>query len=432
MIYLDKGKVTTIMSDNWYRLDNVAKVFLAVHSKRDPRVMRLSCTLNEEINPEFLQKALDDTIAFRPEFQVRIRRGFFWHYMEQTNAHPVVKEENERPCPILYGNNYRGVLHYKVSYYNNRINLDIFHALSDGTGALSFLKLITLNYLKLAHPGALDDTVLSNSSSTDDRYRNSYEQFYDNSDGPIPKTILNKKKKAYHIQSRKLPYDQLQFFEIHMNASVLVKKAKSLGVSLTSYLGAELMMAINNDMPFIMRSKPITISLPVNLRNYYPSETMRNFFNNVDVTHIFTGNETIETLAKEFDTSLKSSIEPGLIQKQMNRYQSIERLLFTRMVPLLIKQPVVRFFSKKESKTVTAVLSNLGMQKLPDEMYPYIKGFSDYCSTNSLFITATTYQNDMVLGIASAYSGTGVIRRLIKALQSDDNEITVYASDVIS
>lgn len=420
------------MNDNWYRLDNVAKVFLAAHNKRDPRVMRLSCTLNEKIDEALLQKALENTILYRPEFQVRIRRGFFWHYMEQTSIFPQVKEESGRVCPILYGNNYRGVLHYKVSYYNEKINLDIFHALSDGTGALSFLKLLVLNYLKLSHPETFDETMIENSSSVDDRYRNSYAQFYDNADGPIPKTILNKKKKAYHIQSRKLPYDQLQFFEIHMNASVLLKRAKSMGVSLTSYLGAELMMAINKDMPFMMHSKPITISLPVNLRNFYPSETMRNFFNNVDVTHVFSGNETIDSLAKEFDTSLKSSIEPELIQKQMNRYQSIERLFFTRMVPLLIKQPVVRFFSKQESKRVTAVLSNLGPQKLPEEMYPYIKGFSDYCSTDKMFITTTTYQNDLVLGIASAYSGTGVIRRLINALSDADNEMTVFASNVIS
>lgn len=420
------------MNNNWYRLDNVAKVFLAAHNKRDPRVMRLSCTLNEMIDENLLQSALENTIVYRPEYQVRIRRGFFWHYMEQTSEIPKVKEESGRPCPILYGNNYRGILHYKVSYYNDKINLDIFHALSDGTGALSFLKLLVLNYLKLAHPNSLDDVMFENSSSIDDRTRNSYAQFYDDADGPIPKTILNKKKKAYHIQSRKLPYDQLQFFEIHMNASSLLKKAKTMDVSLTSYLGAKLMMAIKEDMPFMMHSKPITISLPVNLRNFYPSETVRNFFNNVDVTHVFTGNESIESLAKEFDLSLKSSIEPELIQKQMNRYQSIERLFFTRMVPLVIKQPVVRFFSKQESKRVTAVLSNLGPQKLPEKMYPYIKGFSDYCSTEKMFITTTTYKDDMVMGIASAYSGTGVIRRLINSLSDADNEITVFASDVIS
>ncbi len=419
------------MSQDWYRLDNVAKVFLANHNKRDTRVMRVSCTLNESINPNYLQEALDSTMLLLPEFQVRIRRGLFWHYIEQTDIRAMVSEDKDRACPILYGNNYRGMLHFKVTYLGNRINIDMFHALSDGTGALRFIKQLTLNYLKLAHPGKFDEVSLDGGGSHDDRYRNSYAQFYENTDGAIPKNILNKKKKAYHIASKTLPYDQLQFFEIHFETDKLLKRAKEYGVTLTSYIGAELMIAINKDRSSSSKRKPITITLPVNLRNYYPSETMRNFFNNVDVTHEFDGTETVETLSKLFDEKLKSSVAPEAIHKQMNRYESMERLLFTRMVPLIIKQPVVKYFSKKEGKTVTAVLSNLGPQKVPEEIRDYIQYFSDYCSTDKMFITTTSYGNDMVMGVASAYSGTGVIRKLIGALREEGSEVTVYASEVI-
>ena len=419
------------MNDNWYKLDNVSKAFLAAFTKRDPRTMRVSCTLNEEIDPKLLQKALDETVLLRPQFQVRVRRGIFWHYLEQTDKNPMVEAESGRICPILYGNNYKGVLHYKVSYYRDRINMDIFHVISDGTGALDFLKLLVLNYLKLSHPGELDDTSIAGGATADERFENSYEQFYDNSNGPIPKTILNKKAKAYHIKSRKLPYDQLQFFEVHLQTDKLLDKAKSMGVSMTSYLGAALMLSIKAGMPITQKKKPITIAMPVNLRNYYPSETLRNFFNNVDVSKVLEGSETVESLAVEFDGDLKDKIKPNRIEDQMNRYQSIERLFFTRMVPLAIKQPVVRFFSRKESKTVTAVLSNLGPMKVPEKMQPYIKNFTDYCSTEKLFITVTSFGNDTILGIASAYTGTGAIRNFVKTLKETGTEALVYASEVI-
>ena len=146
---------------------------------------------------------------------------------------------------------------------------------------------------------------------------------------------------------------------------------------------------------------------------------------------MFTGEETLETLAKEFDKKLRESTDKTLIKKQMNRYESVERLFFTRLVPLFIKQPVVKGFTKKEAKTVTAVLSNLGPQRLPEQMQKYITGISDFCSTDRLFITATTYQNDMVLGVATAYAGTGVLKRLINALKTEGSEVTVYASEVI-
>lgn len=419
------------MSENWYRLDNVAKVFLASHNKRNPRSIRVSCILSEPVDAEVLQKALELTVKHRPQLQVRIRRGFFWHYLEQTDTAPVAMPETLGPCPALYGGNYKGVLHYLVTYYNDRINIDMFHAISDGTGAFILLKLLVLNYLKLMYPGKFDEVSLPDSASSDDRSQNSYDHFYDDSNGPIPKTILNKKKRAYRILSRRLPYNQLQYFEVHLEAGRLLKAAKELNVSLTSYLGARLMLAIQADMPLRQLRRPVTISMPVNLRKYYPSDTLRNFFNNVDVSHIFDGSETIESLAAEFDSKLKSSLAPELIKKQMNRYQSIEQLFLTRMVPLFIKQPIVRMFSGREEKTVSAVLSNLGPIDVPDEMRPYIKGFTDFCSTDSMFITATSYGNDLVLGIASAYSGTGVIRRLLSSLKVPEDDMYMYATEVI-
>lgn len=419
------------MNDNWYKLDNVSKVFLATHNNRDTRSIRVSCTLNETVDKAYLEEALLKTIKMRPQFQVRIRRGFFWHYIESTDILPEVCEENDRPCPVLYGNEYKGVLHYKVSYYQKRINIDMFHAISDGTGALSFLKLLVLNYLQIAHSGELDNVSLSDGASSDDMFQNSYDQFYDNSNGPLPKTILNKKKKVYLVQGQKLPYNQLQFFEAHMQVGKLIEASKAMKVSMTSYLGAQLMMAIHAGMPFMQKRKPITISVPVNLRNYYPSETLRNFFNSVDVTHVFDGNETLESLAEEFDKKLKEATSVDNIKSQMNRYQSMERLGFTRVVPLAIKQPVIRAFTKKDAKTVTAVLSNLGKITVPDEMGKYIDGFTDFCSTDKIFITVTSYGDDVVLGIASAYTGTSVIRRLIKSLKGTGTAVKLYATEVI-
>jgi len=420
------------LNDNWYKLDNVAKVFLANHSVRNPQSLRVSYTLTEDIKPEILQAALDNAILTCPQFQVRIRRGFFWHYMEDTMERPIVTEEKGRPCPTLYGSGHDGsYLHYRVTYYKKRINLDMFHAISDGTGALQFLELIVFNYLKLLYPSEFEHVSLGSEATSEDRSQNSFAHFYDDSDGPIPKTILNKKKKAYHFLSRKLPYDQLQFFEIHMETEPIRKAAKELGVSVTSYLGAQLMLAIRGGMPFLERKRPVTISMPVNLRNYYPSTTLRNFFNNVDVSHSFDGNETLEDLAWEFDKKFKASLEPELINAQMNRYQSIEKLFFTRMVPLAIKQPVVKAFSKKEKKTVTAVLSNLGVVKIPLEMQKYVTGISDFCSTESLFITTTSYGDDFVFGITSAYTSTATIRRLINQLKATGTSVTACVSEAI-
>ena len=412
-------------SDNWYKVDNVAKVFLATAAKRDTRTLRVSCTLWEDIEPELLQEAVESAIQIRPQFQVRIRRGVFWHYMEDTDIQPVVEEEHGRVCPKLYAPG-RAMLHYKVTYYGNRINLDLFHAISDGTGALEFLNIIVLDYLKLKYLGRFEEVAIHSGASEDDLNQDSYKQFF-GSMGLKGSSL----KKAYHPSGLKLPYDQLQFFEVHMPTEQILPKAKALGVSLTSYIGARLMMAIKADMPPRKMKTPINVSMPVNLRNYYPSYTARNFFNNVNVTHVFDEEISFEDLVKEFDEKLKVNLSEENIKKQMDNFETMEYVAPVRAVPLFIKQWVVRYGSKVTDKKVSVVLSNLGVQKPPAEVVPLIENYSAFCSSSNLFSTMSSYNGELTLGITSPYSNTRVVKNLVRELAADGINIRVYATEVI-
>ena len=413
-------------SEQWYKMDNVAKVFLATYNKRDTRSLRVSATLKEEIKPDILQSALNETLESRPQFLVRIRRGIFWHYLERSDARAEVTLEEDRPCPLLYGSEYNGVLHFKVSYFGKRINLDLFHALSDGTGAMEFLQILVGNYLRLLYPNEVGEELAGSSASAGDLEENSFERFYDKKLKASAPT-----KKSYHVRGRRLPYNQLQFFEIRMNASEVLAKAKECNVSLTSYLGARWMMAVYQDMPLLKRKLPITISMPVNLRNFYPSETARNFFNNVNISHVFSGNETLEELAKEFDEKLKASLEPEKIKTQMNSYQKLEEILFVRMVPLFIKMPVVRYFSKAENKRVSVVLSNLGVIKPSEKIGPFVDSYSAFCSHNEIFSTVLSYGGELCLGVTYAYNDTAVLKRLVRGFSEEGIAVKINATEVI-
>ncbi|MBE5912378.1 hypothetical protein [Pseudobutyrivibrio sp.] len=411
--------------DNWYKVDNVAKVFLATAAKRDTRTLRVSCTLWEDIDPDILQEAVLSAIQIRPQFQVRIRRGIFWHYMEDTDIQPVVTEEHGRVCPRLYMPG-RAMLHYRVTYYKNRINLDLFHAISDGTGALEFLNIIVLDYLELKYPDKFDDTTVHSGASEDDLNQDSYKQFF-GSMGLKASSL----KYAYHPGGLKLPYDQLQFFELQVPTADILPKAKEIGVSLTSYIGARLMLAISADTPPRKRKTPINVSMPVNLRNYYPSQTSRNFFNNVNVAHTFTEDISLEDLAKEFDEKLKINLTEENIKKQMDNFETMEYFIPVRAVPLFIKQMVVRYGSKVTDKKVSVVLSNLGVQKPPEELVPLIKNYSGFCSSANLFMVMSSYNGVLTMGVTSPYSNTKVIKGFVRGLSEDGMKVKAYATEVI-
>ena len=413
------------MSDSWYKVDNVAKVFLATASQRDPRVFRVSCTLQEDIDPDTLNTALRATAQEWPQFQVTLHRGLFWHYFESTDLVPTAQPENKAPCAPLYTPERRNKLIYRVTYFGARINLEMFHAITDGNGGLLYLKSIVRNYLALRHPGELDSVPSPNSASAGDLAQDSFRNFY----GGTRRRKAEKKTKVYRPHGF-LPYDQLQFFEGHLSARQVLDRSHALGVSMTSYLGACFMLAIYHDMPALERSKPIAISLPVNLRNYYPSETARNFFNSVYVILTLTETDTMQTVAAAFDAQLKEALLPENIKAQMDEYEKLEHIPGIRPVPLVVKNLTVKFFTALEKKHVTAVISNMGRVTLPDAMKPYIKQFAAFSSCEELFTCVASYGDDLVLGTASSHRSTNVLRRLYRGFAEAGLQVTLYATEV--
>ena len=130
----------------WRTLENTAKIFPATSGKKDERVFRLSCQMTEEIWPEKLQKALDRCMEEYTLFLCVLRRGLFWNYLEETELRPVVREEYKPPCSQLYVRDQKNLL-FEVTYYKKRINFETYHALTDGTGALQFVRSLVYFYL---------------------------------------------------------------------------------------------------------------------------------------------------------------------------------------------------------------------------------------------------------------------------------------------
>ena len=256
--------------------------------------------------------------------------------------------------------------------------------------------------------------------------QDSFRNFY----GGTKRDNAAKKVKAYRPRGLRLPYDQLQFFEGHLSAKQVLERCHALGVSMTSYLGASFMLAIYHDMPALERKKPICISLPVNLRNYYPSETARNFFNSVYVTHTLTDADTLETVAPVFDAKLKEVLKPENIRAQMDEFEKLEHMPGIRPVPLVVKNATVKFFTRLEDRYVTAVVSNMGRVTVPEELKPYIHSFAAFSSCKTLFTVVCSYGDDLVLGTASALRSTAILQRFYRELTKAGLDVTLYATEV--
>ena len=144
----------------WHRLDNTGKIFPMIANENLSNVFRISVTLKEEIDPGLLGQALEEVLPWFAGFKVKLKRGFFWYYFEENKRQPFVEQEGSWPCRYIDPKSNQLYL-FRVSYYGTRINLEVFHAVTDGMGAVNFLKELTAGYLELKRGGRRTGAGLS-------------------------------------------------------------------------------------------------------------------------------------------------------------------------------------------------------------------------------------------------------------------------------
>ena len=135
-------------NSRWYRLDNAGILYSALQKEEYSAIYRFSALMEREVRPEALQRAIDRCMPRFPGFAVRIRRGFFWYYLEPNPAPgPFLKEDVSDPCQPVRFQEDNGWL-VRFYYYRNRISIEVFHALSDGGGAMVFFRTLLAEYLR--------------------------------------------------------------------------------------------------------------------------------------------------------------------------------------------------------------------------------------------------------------------------------------------
>ena len=396
----------------WRKLDNAALAFPLVSGKNDTRVFRFYCQLKEKVDGEILQSALDQTMEKYPLFQAVLRKGLFWFYLEHRDIRAVVKQETEPPCSRLYIPDKKSLL-FQVTYDKDRINFEVFHALTDGTGAMHFLQELVQNYLILAHPQD-DIPRIENAEEVThgDKEEDSFSQYY-SSDMPKNK---EKKETAVKLKGEKLVHSDMHITEVVLSVKDIHQKARFYGASITVLLTAMMLCSIREEIPKNQQKRPVTLMIPVNLRNYFPSQSMTNFFGWIEVGYTFSETTTFEEVVADVKRQFEQELVKDKIAMHMNGYVRIEKNPFVRAVPLEIKKYFLMIGANLGSRSITAVYSNIGIIRLPEEYKEYIQHFGIFASPNSLQICSCSYGDEMVLGFTSKIPDDSIQRNFQRML----------------
>lgn len=405
---------------SWSRLDNAAKIFPATSGKKDARVFRFACELNEKINPKALQEALDLTIQSFPFFRSVIRKGLFWYYFESSDLHPKVKEEYRLPCSNLYIRDQKNLL-FEVTYFNRRINFEVYHALTDGTGALQFLKTLIYHYLLIEHQEDFGGQVpmLDYDATHAEKQDDSFLKYYSDDDKKYKK---NKKTplpsyRAFQLQGPKTEYEYMNITEGVMSVKALLEKAKQYHTTLTVLLTAVLFCSIRSEMSVRQQRKPVALMIPVNLRSYFPSDSARNFFGWIDIGYNFhTQSSELEDVIAFVSEFFKKEITKERMALRMNDLIALEVNPMLRVVPLEIKTLMIQLGAKFSPSSDTAIFSNVGKINMPEEFAPYIRLFDVFTSTPKKELCMCSYKDNLMLTFTSQFESTDIEKNFFRAL----------------
>ncbi len=418
----------------WYKLDNAGVLYSALQREDYSAVYRFSAWMTEKVNPDALQRAVSRTMPRFPGFRVRLLRGLFWYYLEPNDAPgPFVKKDVSNPCqPIRFGEDNHWLIRFY--YYDKRISVEIFHALSDGAGAMIFLRTLLSVYLRelgcpdipREGPGLLNVDLPPAPEETENAYaryatvravRSGWEKAaYRNTGTPAPFYTLN-------VIHGMVPLDQLR------------SVAKGYGASVTEYLGAVLIESIienqKSERPY--REKPVTLAVPVNLRTWFPSDTLRNFMLNlrpgVDPS---LGDYSLQEIVRQVHHFMHLYNDCHRLQGIMANNVGYQRNRVLKMVPVVLKNPLIAFSYKLlGTRPFSANYTNPGPFPVPPGMEPHITRVA--ATLGQSFVprpncTVLSYKNTVTITFAGTMWETDTERRFFRRLVRDGIHVFIESN----
>lgn len=414
----------------WRRLDNSAKIFPMSAGKKYSTVFRLSVLLKEEIQPEILKKAVIETLERYKFFKVKMKSGFFWYYLEYNTKDPIIEEERDYPCKYIDPKTNNGYL-FKVTYFKNKINIDIFHALTDGNNGTTFFREILYTYLELMYK---DDLKIENRQlrkieySIEDSYIKNYDKkAKSNASG----------KTAYELKGKKIKLGAISVIHEIIDLEQLKEESKKHDATITQYLTAVLMYVIYNQNYIKYNGKkPIKICIPVNLKKYFPSNTMSNFFSYITLVaemeklKIDSFEKILEFVKEEFKTRLT---EEEII-KTMSTNVKLGNNFFIKAVPLILKNILVRISYIIIRKYTTITYSNIGRIGIIGDYKKYIDYFLMLIApepVEKIKCSSCSFENKMVFTFTSILDDNKIEKEFYKFLTDKNIKVSIESNGVL-
>lgn len=357
----------------WLKLDNAGLIFPATYSKKQNHLYRVSAMLTESIDRDILKQALGAILPRFPSVAVSLHRGLFWYYFEPISKPPEILDDMAWPLTPMSFSSIRKC-GFRVLVRDCELSLEFFHAITDGGGALSFLKTLLAEYIERRYgvrvpcvEGVLDRGEAPRAEELEDCFPRFAGPSAKKRDGVKAYRPGGTLEKDGYITYTTLSYDLSQALDC----------AREYGVSLTGLLCAIMMQALirtqKKEHPD-EKQRMIAVSLPVNLRKMFPTPTLRNF--SLYATPYIDPNQgewELAELCHRVRCQMGERITPKEMAAGVATNVRTAQMYTVRLMPLFIKKLAMKLaYRIIGNDSCCLSISNLGVIKLPEVMYGYV------------------------------------------------------------
>ncbi len=415
----------------WDRLDNTAHLFPVIAGEHMTNVYRMCVVLSEPIVAKYLDLAINKLLPWFQNFNSVLRQGMFWYYFEENSKpYPPVSEEHTFPCQYFAPNANRDYL-FRVSYYDCRINLEVFHVLTDGSGARNFLRELVYQYLGYAHPELVEGSKQQLSSETSLNIEDSFEKNYRNYN-----FMAYKSETAYLIKGTYLKDHQMGIIRGKMKISDIKAASKKYDATLNEFIVALVVFGIYRGALHKGSSRqPITVGVPVDLRPYFNSDTTKNFFVMVSAKfHPLKEQEYhFEDIIKEIKESLRAQITKDNLEKVFSFTVGNEKIFVLRTIPLIFKRMGIKAFYKGAARKNTTTVTNIGTIDIKAPYKQYVKDYYCFLSRSygqDIKASIASYDEYLSVTFSSVLEDTSIQREFFRKLSREGIDVTIESNGV--
>ena len=468
----------------WVRLDNASNIFLAARSDADPKVFRISAEMDHDVDPRLLQHALDATYDRYRLYHAVLRSGVFWYYLQDSDLRPLVTVEQQHTCAPIYQADRRRLL-FRVVHHRRRIVLEVFHALSDGTGALWFLTDLVCAYSRLQRPdrqfssdapGGVTDPLpdLGQSAvstrpgdhATEPAHGLTVDSFVHyfrrrrsgrapatesgfsraarpaltadddaRSSAGLPRAIGRLRRlsssKVYRVRGTRTPDNRTRVVELTMPTKGVLALARAEGVALTMYLTALFFESICRSSAGLGKTRTLAASVPVNLRQFFPSMSARNFFATVRVEHTYGEDaDDIGSVCRQLESQFRPKATPEALEQKLRKFIRFERMPVLRIVPRPLKDVILKMVNWSSSRGLSIAVSNLGRVSLPEPADSRVGRMLFHVSAARPQLCAMSHAGLLTISFTSPFTETGHVKEFARLLTASGIDVRVAAARV--